>query len=298
MSLSDFQSPLLDSERMTRLDRLNLLSRKILTGKINGEHHSRRRGRSMEWVDFRNYVVGDDLRFVDWNSYARLDRLFLKLFLEEEDLSLHILIDTSASENYGTPNKFRYMQELAAALGYIGLGNYNRVKISTISNGIPSSIGFLRGRTSVPQMLNFLQKLKPSGSGHLAKAFQKFVRSNPGRGICIILSDFFDEAGFESALHYMNFGRYDVYALQILSPEEIDPVLLGHLKLVDMENADVSEVQINQPLLDQYKNQLSEYCLSLNNLITRLGGTYLFTSTSVLFDRFILYHLYQRQLLR
>lgn len=283
---------------MSRLDRLNLLSRKILTGKLTGDHRSKRRGRSVELTDFRTYVMGDDLRFLDWNSYARLDRLFLKLFREEEDLSLHVVLDTSASENYGTPNKFRYMQHVAAALGYIGLVNYNRVMISGISNGILSSTGFLRGTVKVPQMVKFLQKLKPSGLGHLSEVFRQFVTLSRYRGICVILSDFFDKVDFESAFHLLDFDRYDVYALQILSPQEIDPDFQGQLKLVDIEDTDVVKVSISQPLVAEYKNRLNEYCLSLRKFITRLGGTHALTSTSVPFDQFILYHLYNRRLLR
>src|SRR6478609_10715583 len=108
---------LLSSEFMARLDQLDLMSRKMLAGKMKGERRSKRRGQSVEFADYRNYVIGDDLRFIDWNIYARLDRIFLKLFLEEEDLSLHVLMDTTRSGDYGTPNKFDYMRRVAAALG-------------------------------------------------------------------------------------------------------------------------------------------------------------------------------------
>src|SRR4249919_2836059 len=127
---------LLDSAFMARLDQLDVMSRKVLAGKLKGERRSKRRGQSVEFADYRNYVVGDDLRFIDWNIYARLDRLFLKLFLEEEDLSLYILVDVSKSCDFGDPAKAFYMKQVAAALGYIGLVNYNRVHISAMANGI------------------------------------------------------------------------------------------------------------------------------------------------------------------
>src|SRR5258707_2394628 len=120
---------LLSSEFMARLDQLDLMSRKLLAGKLKGERRSKRRGQSVEFADYRNYVVGDDLRFIDWNIYGRLDRLFLKLFMEEEDLSLYILVDVSKSCDYGEPNKAHYIKQVAAALGYIGLVNYNLVSI-------------------------------------------------------------------------------------------------------------------------------------------------------------------------
>src|SRR5216117_2739831 len=128
--------PLLTSEFMARLDQLDVMSRKLLAGKMKGERRSKRRGQSVEFADYRNYVVGDDLRFIDWNIYARLDRLFLKLFLEEEDLSLYVLLDVSKSCDYGDPHKAMYLKRVAAALGYIGLVNYNRVTVAAMADGI------------------------------------------------------------------------------------------------------------------------------------------------------------------
>src|SRR5438046_3496206 len=137
--------PLLTSEFMARLDQLDVMSRKMLAGKMKGERRSKRRGQSVEFADYRNYVVGDDLRFIDWNIYARLDRLFLKLFLEEEDLSLYVILDVSKSSDYGDPNKSLYMKRVAAALGYIGLVNYNSVHVVAMAEGIVGETGALRG---------------------------------------------------------------------------------------------------------------------------------------------------------
>src|SRR6478609_6595297 len=127
---------LLSSEFMARLDQLDLMSRKLLAGKLKGERRSKRRGQSVEFADYRQYTIGDDLRFIDWNIYARLDKLFLKLFLEEEDLALYVLVDVSKSCDYGDPNKAMYMKQVAAALGYVGLVNYNRVTITAVADGV------------------------------------------------------------------------------------------------------------------------------------------------------------------
>ncbi len=282
---------------MARLDQLDVLSRKLLAGKLKGERRSKRRGQSVEFADYRNYVIGDDLRFIDWNIYARLDRLFLKLFLEEEDLALHVLIDTSKSADYGTPNKLHYMKQVAAALGYVGLVNYNRVTISAIADGMPSTTGAIRGRTRVGQMLSFIDGLQPAGSGNLADACRRFALANRSKGVCVVLSDFFDKNGFEAGLRYVAGGRYDLFAIQILAPQEIEPDLQGDLKLVDMEDADMAEVSITQPLLKRYKSNLNAYCLSLREFLTRRGGTYLFSSTAVPFDTLVLNYLRERGLL-
>lgn len=297
LTVDTSSDPLIDPGFMARLDQLDILSRKILAGKLKGERRSKRRGQSVEFADYRNYVIGDDLRFIDWNIYARLDRLFLKLFLEEEDLALHVLIDTSESANYGTPNKSHYMKQVAAALGYIGLVNYNRVTINAICDGVASTTGALRGRSRVPQMLDFVGKLKASGPGNLAHACRHFALANRTRGVCVVLSDFFDKNGFDAGLRFVAGGRYDLFAIQVLCPQEIDPDLQGDLKLVDVEDADIAEVSITQPLLKKYKNNLNAYCLSLKDYITRRGGTYLFTSTAVGFDTLILNYLRQRGLL-
>src|SRR5256886_3115508 len=159
---------LLDPTFMAGLDQRDVMSRKLLAGKMKGERRSKRRGQSVEFADYRNYVVGDDLRFIDWNVYARLDRLFLKLFMEEEDLSLYILVDVSKSCDFGNPNKALYMKRVAAALGYIGLVNYNRVNIVAMSSGIVAETGPLRGRRRVAQMIDFVGKLQATGESRFA----------------------------------------------------------------------------------------------------------------------------------
>src|SRR6187549_2730773 len=148
---TESKSLLLDPTFMARLDQLDIVSRKILAGKLKGERRSKRRGQSVEFADYRNYVIGDDLRFIDWNIYARLDKLFLKLFLEEEDLSLYVLVDVSKSCDYGDPHKAMYMKKVAAALGYIGLVNYNRVSVVAMAEGVVAETGGLRGRRRVSQ---------------------------------------------------------------------------------------------------------------------------------------------------
>src|SRR3954454_19789683 len=174
---------LLDPAFMARLDQLDVISRKVLLGKLKGERRSKRRGQSVEFADYRNYVVGDDLRFIDWNIYGRLDRLFLKLFLEEEDLSLYVLVDVSKSCDYGNPHKAMYMKRVAAALGYIGLVNYNRVNLVAMADGIVAETGALRGRRRVGQMIDCVSKLKPTGGSHLAEACRRFALSHRHKGV-------------------------------------------------------------------------------------------------------------------
>jgi uncharacterized protein (DUF58 family) len=291
------QSLLLSPQFMARLDQLDLVSRKLLAGKMKGERRSKRKGQSVEFADFRNYSIGDDLRFIDWNIYARLEKLLLKLFLEEEDLSLYILLDTSKSCDFGQPNKAFYIKQVAAALAYIGLVNYNRVTLAAMSNTVVADTGSLRGRTKVAQMIDFISKLQPDGSSDLAAACKRFALANRRKGVCVVLSDFFDKSGYENALRYVAGGNYDLFCVQALSPQEIEPDLQGDLKLKDIEDNDEAEVSITAPLIKQYKSNLNAYCLGLKDYVTRRGGTYLFTSTAVPFDTLVLNYLRERGLL-
>lgn len=288
---------LLTSDFMNRLDKFDLLSRKMLAGKMKGERRSKRRGQSVEFADFRNYVMGDDLRFIDWNIYARLDKLFIKLFLEEEDLALYVLIDTSKSADFGEPNKLMYMKRVAAALGYVGLVNYNRVCITAMSDNVVADTGGMRGRRRVSSMLDFIDKLEPSGPSNFAAACKRFALTHRAKGVLVVLSDFFDKTGFENGLRYVTGGKYDTFAIQILSPQEIDPDLTGDLKLKDVEDGDFAEVSITGPLIKKYKSNLNAYCLSLKDYVTRRGGAYLFSSTSVPFETLVLNYLRERRLL-
>jgi uncharacterized protein (DUF58 family) len=288
---------LLEPAFMARLDQLDIMSRKLLAGKLKGERRSKRRGQSVEFADFRNYSVGDDLRFIDWNIYARLDKLFLKLFLEEEDLSLYVLVDVSKSCDYGTPNKALYFKQVAAALGYIGLVNYNRVTITAMGEGIVAETGAMRGRRRVANMIDFVSKLQPTGGSNFGEACKRFALAHRQKGVCVVISDFFAKEGFEQGLRYVAGGKYDLFCIHALSPQEIEPDLTGDLKLKDLEDDDMAEVSITQPLIKQYKKNLNAYCLSLKDYLTRRGGTYLFTSTAVPFDTLVLNYLRERGLL-
>src|SRR5216684_181164 len=166
--------PLLDPEFLARLEQLELVSRKIFLGRLKGERRSKRKGQSVEFADYRNYVVGDDLRFLDWNLFARLERLFIRLFLEEEDLHFYILIDNSLSMDFGTPTKLHYAKQVAAALAFVGLVNMDRVVIEVFNDRLVQSMPAVRGRRSLWRVMDFLQKLQPAGPSNLRESLRNF----------------------------------------------------------------------------------------------------------------------------
>ena len=283
---------------LARLEQLELVSRKIFQGRMKGERRSTRKGQSVEFADYRNYVVGDDLRFLDWNLFARLDKLFIRLFLEEEDLHVYFLLDNSLSMDFGTPSKLRYAKQLAAALGFVGLVNSDRVVVEAFNDRLTQSMPPLRGRRSLWRMLNFLDKVEPAGPSDMARALRAFSLKCSGKGIVVILSDFMDKGGYEEALRYLVARQMDVYAIQILSQEEIEPDVTGDLKLVDIEDDDVAEITVSRALLDRYKKNLAAYRAALYEFCTRRGVTCLFTSNRVPFETLVLTYLRQRGLVR
>lgn len=289
---------LLPPDLLSKLERMELVSRKIFRGRLKGERRSRRRGQSVEFMDYRNYVPGDDLRFLDWNLYARLDRLFLKLFLEEEDLHFYALIDSSASMGFGTPTKLRVAQQLAAALGFIGLCRADRVRLYTLTGPASVHPPVLRGRASVWRMMEYLLAIEPAGGTTLAESVRRFCLRNTGKGIVVLLSDLLDKSGYQSALRMLLAQQFDIYVIHILSREEIEPQLVGDLKLIDSEDRDVAEVTISRPLLNKYQKTLAAFIQEAREFCTRRGITYLMTDTSRPVESLILEYLRERGLVR
>src|SRR5262245_13872742 len=234
--MSIAQSPLLSPELLAQLEKLELVTRRIFRGRMKGERRSKRKGQSVEFADFRNYVPGDDLRCIDWNTYARLDRLFLKMFLEEEDLHFYALIDASESMNFGEPTKLHYAKQLAAALGFIGLVRADRVRIETIGQPASRPGPVLRGRHSVWRMLAHLESIQPGEPTSLAQGVKNFCIRNSGKGIVVLISDLLDKQGFADALRYLVAQQMDAYVIHVLSPAELEPDIKGDLRLVDCED--------------------------------------------------------------
>jgi uncharacterized protein (DUF58 family) len=289
---------LLSPQLMARLERLELVSRKIFRGRLKGERRSRRQGQSVEFADFRNYVHGDDIRFIDWNLYARLDRLFLKLFLEEEDLHIHLLIDASTSMDFGQPTKLQYAKQMAAALGFVGLCRADRVKIEVLGQSRANPGPVLRGRGSLWRMLDYLDQIQPGINVSLSDGIKDFCLRNQGQGILLLLTDLMDKSGYESALRYLLARRLDVYVVQILSAEEHSPQLKGDLRLVDCEDQNVAEVTISRPLLDRYQRTLAAFIDGAREFCTRRGMTHLLTNTEIPVETVVASYLRQRGLVR
>lgn len=278
---------------------MSLVSKRVFAGQMQGEKRSPKHGSSVEFADFREYAPGDDLRYVDWKAYGRLDKLFLKLFLEEEDLNLHLLLDTSRSMEFGVPQtKADYARRVAAALGYIALSEYDRVSVAGFSAGLGQILPPTRGKPGVMPLFHFLETRTPTGGEtHFGEALSRYAALAKGGGIAVVLSDFFD-ASYERGLKALLARRFQVVLLHILDAEEVRPTLTGDLRLLDAETGDAREVSISPYLLAQYQAQLTAFCDGLRGFASRYGMDYVRTATDVPFEDVILTFLRRQGVLR
>ncbi|WP_428308869.1 DUF58 domain-containing protein [Lacipirellula sp.] len=292
------KAEILTPELLAQLERLELVTRKIFRGRMKGERRSKRKGQSVEFADFRNYVAGDDLRLLDWNLYARLDKLIVKLFMEEEDLHFYTLIDASMSMDFGTPTKLEYAKQLAAALGFIGLVRADRVRIETIGQSAAQRGPVLRGRSSVWRMLQQLDAIKAGEQTSLAAGVKNFCIRNPGKGIVLLISDLMDKQGYETALRYFVSHEMDCYVIHLLSQEELQPDVKGDLKLVDCEDADEAEITVSAPLLARYQQTLTAFTRGAQEFCTRRGIHYMLANNQLPVADLVGQHLRRRGLVR
>ena len=296
--MSTTRESYLSPKLLAQLERMELVSRKIFRGRMKGERRSKRKGQSVEFADFRNYVPGDDLRFIDWNLYARLDKLFLKLFLEEEDLHFYCVFDCSESMRFGDPTKLHYAKQISAALGYIGLCRSDRVKIEALDPSGKYQAPTLRGRHSLFRLSDYLDSVTESVNAPMSESIKSFCLRNSGKGILVIISDLMDKSGYENALRYVVSQNMDVYLIHVLSQEEIDPDVKDDLKLVDCEDADIAEITVSRRLLDKYKQTLAAFIQRSRDFCNRRGIVYMMTSTERPVDHLIANYLRQRGLVR
>jgi uncharacterized protein (DUF58 family) len=246
-------------EFLAQLERLSLLSRRAFRGSVKGERRSPRRGHSVEFADYRAYGHGDDLRYVDWNVYGRLDRLHVKLFVDEEDLCLHLLVDASASMRFGAPSKLEYALRTAAALGFVGLVNHERVGVGVLreraSEGWPPS----RGRNQVVGLLNFLTAVVPTGPTRLNEALADYAARAREPGLAVVISDLLDPHGFEAGIRTLLERRYDVHLVHLLDPDEVTPELAGDMRLEDAETGEVRDITVDAETIRGYRERLSQF---------------------------------------
>jgi uncharacterized protein (DUF58 family) len=275
---------LLSPDLLRRLEQFQLLAARRAKSSAKGERRSRARGQSVEFADYRNYVVGDDLRYLDWNLYGRLDRLFLKLYEEERELPVRIFLDASESMSFGEPTKFEFARQIAAAVGYVALCGFDRVSIvpfpevtATAGNQSPEAralelaargaLRSVRGKKSSLQFFHNLARLTVGGTASFNDSLKRGALEARQTGAAIVLSDFMDPAGYEAGLNALVSRGFQVNAVQILAPEEINPATFGDLRLVDCETGGFQEVTFGkfrlkayQQTVENFRQRMREFC--------------------------------------
>jgi len=222
----------------------------------------------------------------------------LKLFLEEEDLHVYTLLDTSLSMNFGTPTKLHYAKQVAAALAFIGLVNHDRVILDTFASKLDKGIPSVRGRSQMWRVIQYLERLGASGESDLKAAAREFAIRHAGKGVVVVISDFLDKHGYEDALRYLLARNMDIYVIHLLSQEEVTPELVGDLRLVDVEDDEIAEITMSAPLLKRYKDNLNAFVGGLKEWCTKRGIMYIFTTNQYPFDKLIMNYLRERGLVK
>ena len=296
---------LFDQEFLRKLESLAFLSRRLHRGQSRGAHASVRRGTSLDFADFRGYQPGDDFRTIDWGIYGRLDRLVVRLYAEEEDLSVHLLLDASASMSFGAPPKIDYARRLAAALGYVGIGSLDRVGVTTFGSGLArgpaAALAPRRGRAQLFHMLEYLGGLKPAGRTDIARSLEDYARHSRSPGLAIVISDLLDDPGlppgglegYRRGLQALAFHDFDVVLVHVLDREEISPGEEGPLRLTDLETGQVLPLYVDRPLLAAYRARVSGFFSEVESFCLKNGIEYLRAATIVPFEDVVLRYLRQ-----
>ncbi|GIV95918.1 MAG: hypothetical protein KatS3mg057_0575 [Herpetosiphonaceae bacterium] len=290
---------LFDPAFLRTLDRLTLITRRPLAGVMQGERRSPRRGASVEFADYKPYVPGDDFRQIDWNLYARLERFFLKLFVAEEEVTLHLLVDASASMDWGHPNKLRYALRAAGSLGYIALASLDRVAVQAFG-GAAGAAGRqrpVRGRAGALPLLNFLSRVRAAGSAALLESCRRYAQTAGVVGPLLLCSDLLDER-WREALAALRRRPFEITVLHILSPDELAPAFEGDLRLVDIEGGEPVEVSADVDLLERYQERLAGWRSEIETYCAGHDINYIFVPTTIPLEELLLDILQRRGVLR
>lgn len=287
---------------MRRLERLSLAARKSIAGQTQGERRSPRRGQSVEFADFRPYTAGDDIRRIDWNAYARLEKFFIKLFVEEEDVTIHFIVDASRSMRWGDPNKLDYAIRTAGALGYVALCGLDRITALAVGAGRDGVFPPQRGKRQALAYFDYLQALanpsvNPAAAADPARSLRVYAAGVKQAGPLLILSDLMDD-GWLDGLRDLSARGFEISLIHILAPDEAEPVLEGDLKLLDAEGGAAVEITADYELLSRYRQNLGTWQAGLKEFCLRRGMHYVPLVTSLPLDRLLFQWMRQRGLLR
>lgn len=288
MGRAEASEDLFDDEFQRKLDYLAMVSRRVFSGAMRAERRTKKTGSGVEFADHRDYVPGDDFRYLDWAAYQRFGRLLVRLYEEEEDLSIYFILDSSASMGFGSGEKLRQAKRLCAALAYVGLANLDRIAIVTATDEISGRMQSTRGKARIFRVFRFLSAVKSEGATDLGDAMKTFVAQHKRRGLAVILSDLYDPAGFERGINVLRYNRFEPFVIHLVDGADARPDLRGDVRVYDVETGDEREVTVTAKVLERYAAAYEEYLDEVKRFCVGKQVSYFRADVSVPFDELIL----------
>ena len=284
---------LLSAKLLRQLEQFQLLAQRRAKSSARGERRSRARGQSVEFADYRTYVAGDDFRYLDWNLYGRLERLFVKLYEEERELPVRIFLDASESMTFGQPRKFDFARQVAASVGYVALCGFDRVSVIPFPDRpdqsvVRGALRSVRGRKSALEFFRNITQLTAGDAANLNETLRRGALEARQAGVAVVLSDFLDPAGYEKGLEALVGRGFHVNAVQILSPEELNPSTYGDLKLIDAETGSIQEVTFGKYRLKSYQQTVQNFCQRLREYCQTRGIRFFMASSATPLEELLL----------
>jgi uncharacterized protein (DUF58 family) len=279
---------LFDDEFQRKLEMLALVSRRVFAGRLRAERRTKKKGSGVEFADHRDYVEGDDFRSVDWNVYQRFGKLLVRLYEEEEDLSIYFLIDCSASMGFGGGKKFDQARRIVAALAYVGLANLDRVTLVAVTDSMVTRMPTTRGKGRIFKAFRFLEGLSTGGVTDLGEALKAFGAQHKRRGLAVLVSDLYDPSGFESGINALRFNGFEPFVVHVVDKREAAPVIKGDVLVYDCETGDEREVTVTADLLERLGQAFSEYREQIERFCVQKQVPHLTADIDVPFDELVL----------
>jgi uncharacterized protein (DUF58 family) len=286
---------LFDDEFQRKLEYLSLVSRRVFAGRLRAERRTKKSGSGVEFADHRDYQPGDDFRTLDWSAYQRFEKLLVRLYEEEEDLAIYLILDASGSMAFGADGrkpggavKLTYAKKVVAALAYVGLANLDRVSVATTTDRVLERMPETRGKSRIFKTFRFLRSVEASGTTDLGDAMKSFVAQNKRRGLAVLVSDLYDPKGFERGVNVLRYNKFDPFVVHVVDPADAKPPLQGDVLVYDCETGDEREVTVTAKVLERFAAAHAEYVAGIERFCATRQVPYVAASVEVPFDELIL----------
>jgi uncharacterized protein (DUF58 family) len=279
---------LFDDEFQRKLDYLAMVSKRVFSGAMRAERRTKKTGSGVEFADHRDYAPGDDIRQLDWHAYARFQRLLIRLYEEEEDLSIYFILDSSSSMGFGDGEKLRQAKRLTAALAYVGLANLDRVTIVSATDELSGRMPETRGKARIFRIFRFLSGIRGEGHTDLEDSLKTFVAQHKRKGLAVLISDLYDAKGFEKGINVLRYNKFEPFVLHVTDSKDRTPDLRGDVRVYDCETGDEREVTVTNRVLERYAKAYDGYIDEVRRFCTRKQVAYYEASVDVPFDELIL----------